>query len=135
EAYRGDTARFFGDLKRWIDDGWRVVLVTAGHGPAERLAQLVGEEGLGARLVADLAGPPEPSLATVTTGLLENGFVWEPVRLAVLTEADLSGQKSSTKDARRMPSRRRGGLDPLQLKPGDYVVHEQHGVGRYVEMV
>ena len=33
-----------------------------------------------------------------------------------------------------MPSRRRGGVDPLQLKAGDYVVHEQHGVGRYVEM-
>jgi transcription-repair coupling factor (superfamily II helicase) len=33
-----------------------------------------------------------------------------------------------------MPSRRRGGIDPLQLSPGDYIVHEQHGVGRYVEM-
>ena len=33
-----------------------------------------------------------------------------------------------------MPSRRRGGVDPLQLTPGDYVVHEQHGVGRYLEM-
>ncbi|CNG39472.1 transcription-repair coupling factor [Mycobacterium tuberculosis] len=71
----------------------------------------------------------------MTTGLLEHGFVWESVKLAVLTETDLSGQRSSTKDARRMPSRRRGGIDPLQLKAGDYVVHEQHGVGRYVEMV
>ena len=34
-----------------------------------------------------------------------------------------------------MPCRRRNAIDPLQLKPGDYVVHEQHGVGRYVEMV
>ncbi|SNT04010.1 transcription-repair coupling factor [Actinomadura meyerae] len=134
EAYRGDTSRVVGDLKGWIDGGWRVVMVTAGHGPAERLVQLVGEEGIGARR-ADLAEPPEPSVVTVATGLLENGFVWESVKLAVLTETDLSGQKSSTKDARRMPSRRRGGIDPLQLRPGDYVVHEQHGVGRYVEMV
>ncbi|NEA21251.1 transcription-repair coupling factor [Actinomadura bangladeshensis] len=134
ESYRGDTSRVVGDLKGWTDAGWRVVMVTAGHGPAERLVQLVGEEGLGARR-ADLAEPPAPSVVAVTTGLLENGFVWESVKLAVLTETDLSGQKSSTKDARRMPSRRRGGIDPLQLKPGDYVVHEQHGVGRYVEMV
>ncbi|WUH97533.1 transcription-repair coupling factor [Spirillospora sp. NBC_00431] len=134
EAYRGDTMRVVGDLKGWIDGGWRVVMVTAGHGPAERLVQLVGEEGVGARL-ADLEGPPDPSLVTVSTGLLESGFTWESVKLAVLTETDLSGQKSSTKDARRMPSRRRGGIDPLQLKAGDYVVHEQHGVGRYVEMV
>ena len=34
-----------------------------------------------------------------------------------------------------MPSRRRNAIDPIQLKPGDFVVHEQHGVGRYVEMV
>ncbi|TDE28924.1 transcription-repair coupling factor [Actinomadura sp. 6K520] len=134
EAYRGDTTRVVGDVKGWIDGGWRVVMVTAGHGPAERLVQLLGEEGLGARLT-DLAAPPEPSLVSVATGLLENGFVWESAGLAVLTETDLSGQKSSTKDARRMPSRRRGGIDPLRLKPGDYVVHEQHGVGRYVEMV
>ncbi|MFB4313028.1 transcription-repair coupling factor [Actinomadura sp. 21ATH] len=134
EAYRGDTARVVGDLKGWIDSGWRVALVTPGHGPAERLVQLVGEEGIGATLT-DLAEPPRPAVVSVSTGLLENGFTWESIKLAVLTEADLSGQKSSTKDARRMPSRRRGGVDPLQLRAGDYVVHEQHGVGRYVEMV
>ncbi|MBW8481597.1 transcription-repair coupling factor [Actinomadura parmotrematis] len=134
EAYRGDTGRVVGDLKGWIDAGWRVVLVTAGHGPAERLVQLVGEEGLGAALT-DLAGEPRTGLVNVSTGLLENGFTWDAIKLAVLTETDLSGQKSSTKDMRRMPSRRRGGVDPLQLHAGDYVVHEQHGVGRYVEMV
>ncbi|MFC4911018.1 transcription-repair coupling factor [Actinomadura gamaensis] len=134
EAYRGDTAKVMADLKAWVDGGWRVVLVTAGHGPAERLVQLIGEEGLGAALT-DLANEPKPGLVNVSTGLLENGFVWDEVKLAVLTETDLSGQKASTKDMRRMPSRRRGGIDPLQLRPGDYVVHEQHGVGRYVEMV
>jgi len=53
--------------------------------------------------------------------------------LAVVTETDLAG--TSTKDMRRMPSKRRRGVDPLQLQHGDVVVHEQHGVGRYVEMV
>lgn len=45
------------------------------------------------------------------------------------------GQRASTKDMRRLPSRRRRAIDPLTLKPGDHVVHEQHGVGRYVDMV
>ena len=133
ESYRGDTQRVMADVKGWIHDGWRVVLVTEGHGPAERLAEVVREEGLGAR-VADLDGPPELSLVNVACGRLDHGFVWDSVKLAVLTETDLSGQKSSTKDMRRMPSRRRGGIDPLRLTPGDYIVHEQHGVGRYVEM-
>ena len=55
----------------------------------------------------------------------------------LLTESDLAGHPAglpTTRDMRRMPSRRRGGVDPLQLKSGDDVVHEQHGVGRYVEM-
>ena len=34
-----------------------------------------------------------------------------------------------------MPSRRKRTIDPLELKSGDYVVHEQHGVGRYIELV
>ena len=56
------------------------------------------------------------------------------LRLELLTEQDISGQRSATRDMSRMPSRRRNVIDPLQLKAGDPVVHEQHGVGRYVEM-
>jgi transcription-repair coupling factor (superfamily II helicase) len=62
--------------------------------------------------------------------------VSEGHRIALLTETDLLGQAGpSTKGERRMPSRRRNTVDPLQLRTGDYVVHEQHGVGRYVEMI
>ena len=124
------------DVRQWLSGGWRVVLVTEGHGPAQRLTEVLRGEGLGARM-EELTAPPEPGVPYVATGLLEHGFTWPSVKLAVLTENDLAGQpgsRSSTKDMRRMPSRRRGGVDPLQLTPGDYVVHEQHGVGRYVEM-
>jgi transcription-repair coupling factor (superfamily II helicase) len=132
-AYRGDTSRALADVRGWLGEGWRVVLVTEGHGPAQRLAEMLRGEGLGARL-GDLTGPPEPGVPSVTTALIPNGFTWESVRLAVLTEADLVGQHTGSREGRRMPSRRRGGIDPLQLSPGDYVVHEQHGVGRYLEM-
>ncbi|TQN30326.1 transcription-repair coupling factor [Haloactinospora alba] len=135
EAYRGDTERALADVKSWLHDGWRVVLLTPGHGPAERLDSMLRDAGLGVQLRGDLDEAPEPSVATVTTGQLEHGFVWRPVRTVLLTETDLVGQKSSTRDMRRMPSRRRGNVDPLQLKPGDHVVHEKHGIGRYVEMI
>jgi transcription-repair coupling factor (superfamily II helicase) len=131
-GYRGDTAHAVADVRQWVADGWRVALVTEGHGPAQRLAEMLRGEGLGARL-GDLDQPPEPSVPYVSTGLLQHGFIWAPVRLVVLTEADLAGQRTASKEL-RMPARRRGGIDPLQLTPGDYVVHEQHGVGRYLEM-
>ena len=135
-SYRGAADGMIADIRGWLSDGWRVVLVTEGHGPAQRLTEMLRGEGLGARR-EELEAPPEPAVPYVTTGLLEHGFTWPSVKLAVLTENDLAGQsgsRSSTKDMRRMPSRRRGGVDPLQLSPGDYVVHEQHGVGRYLEM-
>jgi transcription-repair coupling factor (superfamily II helicase) len=135
-SYRGVTEAMISDMRGWLADGWRVVLVTEGHGPAQRLSEVLRGEGLGARM-AELENPPEPSVPYVATGLLEHGFTWPSVKLAVLTENDLAGQpgsRTSTRDMRRMPSRRRGGVDPLQLTSGDYVVHEQHGVGRYVEM-
>ncbi len=136
-AYRGDTARMLADVRGWLREGWRVVLVTEGHGPAQRLAEMLRGEGFGARL-GDIAEPPEAGLPCVSTGQLRQGFSWPSVRLALLTEADLAARGASrpgSRDARRMPSaRRRGGVDPLQLRPGDYVVHEQHGVGRFVEM-
>ncbi|HKD88015.1 MAG TPA: transcription-repair coupling factor [Streptosporangiaceae bacterium] len=132
-AYRGDTSRALTDIRRWQAEDWRVVLVTEGHGPAKRLAELLRGDGIGAR-DGDLEQPPEPGIAHVATGLLESGFVWPGAGLVVLAEADLAGTRTGARPSHRMPSRRRGGIDPLQLTPGDFIVHEQHGVGRYLEM-
>ncbi|MFI6443337.1 transcription-repair coupling factor [Kitasatospora sp. NPDC050543] len=135
EAYRGDTARAIADAKERLAADWRVVMVTEGHGPASRLAEVLGNEGIPARLVADLTEAPTRDVVHVSCGSIEHGFVDETLKLTVITETDLSGQRSSTKDMRRMPSRRRNAIDPLALAAGDYVVHEAHGVGKYVEMV
>jgi len=112
-----------------------VVATTEGPGPARRMVDVLAAAGVPARLVPSLEEPPEPGLVHVTTATVEHGFVLEELRLALLTETDISGTRSSTKDMRRLPSRRRNVVDPLQLRPGDNVVHEQHGVGRFVEMV
>lgn len=135
EAYRGDTARAVADAKERLTADWRVVMVTEGQGPASRLAEVLGNEGIPARLVPDLTQAPTRDVVHVACGSIEHGFVDEALKLTVITETDLSGQRSSTKDMRRMPSRRRNAIDPLALAAGDYVVHEAHGVGRYVEMV
>ncbi|MFI7109541.1 transcription-repair coupling factor [Nonomuraea sp. NPDC050227] len=133
EAYRGDTAKALADIKGWLAEDKAVVLLSEGHGPAERMVELLKGVDVPARLQRFLDKAPEPKVVHVSTGLIEHGFITP--RLAVLTHLDLVGQKASTKDMRRLPSRRRNMVDPLQLKVGDHVVHEQHGVGRYVEMV
>ncbi|MER7758568.1 transcription-repair coupling factor [Streptomyces sp. NPDC097619] len=134
ESYRGDTARALADTKDWLARGWRTVFLTEGHGPAARTVEVLGGEDIPARL--------QPGLATLETGLvqvacagLDSGFVDAELKLAVLTETDLTGQRTASKDLGRMPTRRRKTIDPLTLEAGDHIVHEQHGVGRYLEMV
>ncbi|MEU2351271.1 transcription-repair coupling factor [Modestobacter sp. NPDC049651] len=136
ERYHGDQAKAFEQLRSWARDGWRVVLTFAGPGPAQRAADQLTEADLGARLVPGVETPPEAGLAHVTQGQFEAGFAFPGAGLAVLTEWDLTGQRgTSMRDAQKMPARRRNAVDLVQLQPGDLVVHEQHGIGRYVEMV
>ncbi|MCZ3387550.1 MAG: transcription-repair coupling factor [Actinomycetia bacterium] len=134
EEYHGDTTRAVAAIAAAAKDAWRVILVTAGHGPAERFAERLREEDVAADVVPEVDATRSPSVVQLTTGVMEHGLASEKLKLLVLTETDLVGQRSSTKDMRRMPSRRRAVVDPLQLSPGDFIVHEQHGVGRYVEM-
>ena len=136
-AYRGETDRAVADVRRWLADGWAVVLTTQGHGPAQRAVEVLAGEDVPARLVERLDDPPPRGVVTVTTGCLDVGFESALLRTVVLTETDLTGSRGlGSKDAStRMPSRRRNAVDPLQLRAGDPVVHDQHGVGRYVEMV
>ena len=136
DAYRGDVDRAIGDVEQWRKDGQRVVVVHLGHGPAQRMVEALGERDVPARLVEGLAsvGSIDEDVVTVTCGAIAAGFVDEANRLVLVTGEDISGQKSSTRDMRKMPARRKRQIDPLELKAGDFVVHEQHGVGRFVEM-
>ncbi|MEB3366124.1 transcription-repair coupling factor [Saccharopolyspora mangrovi] len=138
EAYRGEIERAYADLRAHTASGGAAVLVVAGAGTAQRAVQQLREAELPASLAEDgLAEEPATGVVTVVRGGLEDGFAAPEIALVVLTEADLTGGRhgTSTKDMRRMPSRRRNAVDPLALKTGDFVVHDQHGIGKYVEMV
>ncbi|MDQ1726727.1 MAG: hypothetical protein QOK14_772, partial [Frankiaceae bacterium] len=133
-SYRGDMDAAIADIREWIRDDYRVVLVTAGHGPAQRLVEILSNADVPAALAEAVNEPPRAAVVTVVPAGLSGGFVADRAQLAVLSEADLYGARAAGRESRKMPSRRRKGIDPLQLKPGDYVVHDQHGVGTYVEL-
>ncbi|MEU6020399.1 transcription-repair coupling factor [Micromonospora sp. NPDC047134] len=134
--YHGETARVVDDLKRWAGEGWSIALVFEGHGPAQRAVQVLRDGGLGARMTEQVPAAPTAGELLVTCGSLTGGFVDEAARFVLLTGNDVTGGRgASTRDMRKMPSRRRNTIDPLELRAGDHVVHEQHGIGRYVELV
>lgn len=138
--YRGDTETLQDDLKRWaVDEGRLVAVVTEGPGLGTRLSEMLADSGIPYRLHrGDKPLQLEAGVVHIGKGCLNRGFLADGAELVVITETELvgqgGGQGGTTRDMRKMPSRRRNQVDPLQLRPGDHVVHEQHGVGRFVEM-
>lgn len=116
--------------------GVRQVLVVDGPGLARRYAEQLGELGVPASAVAELPAHFESGVVYVVAAPIAEGFVMEGQQLGVYAGADLTGRGgSSTRDMRTLPKRRRkNAVDPLSLTPGDFVVHDRHGVGRFVRM-
>jgi len=135
DAYKGKPEKLVHDLKSWLAEDFRVVLSAQGRGPLERVAEELRNSDIGCVIESVLPEKLEPRVVHLIPSTIEQGFILPDSKLCLLTESDLVGQKSATKDMRRMPSKRRGSIDPLTLKSGDFIVHEQHGVGRYVEMI
>ena len=133
DPYRGDIEAAIADIKSKLAQRYRIVVLSEGHGPAQRMVEVLGEHDVPARLMDELSELP-PDVVAVSQAQLPSGLSDPHSKVFVLTTEDISGQRSSTRDMRKMPTRRKAQIDPLELKKGDYVVHEQHGVGRFVEM-
>jgi transcription-repair coupling factor (superfamily II helicase) len=130
--YRGQFESLVEQLANWWAGDFQVVISMAATGTAERLVNTLTEHAVAARQV-DKADPITKRV-DVVLGHQENGLIFKAGKLVFLTETDLFGNRSTTKATRSMPSRRKTTIDPLTLKSGDYIVHEHHGVGKYIEM-
>ncbi|MCU1608163.1 MAG: transcription-repair coupling factor, partial [Pseudonocardiales bacterium] len=136
--YHGDVERAFADLRAHTATGGAAVLVVPGTGTAQRACEQLRDAEVPVAHAADgLLQPPAAATVTVVRGTLEDGFAVPALGLVVLTEADITGARggTSSREMSKMPVRRRNAVDPLALRSGDYVVHEQHGIGRFLEMV
>jgi transcription-repair coupling factor (superfamily II helicase) len=128
----GGAALLAGHLRRWRQERWRILLVCHQQGQAERLQQLLDGRGLALPLapgtaLADLAeGQP-----IITLGDLSGGFRLPQERLAVITEEEIFGRRARRRSG-VAEARARARLSSLaELRKGDYVVHADHGIGRY----
>ena len=137
-SWRGQISQAVTQLREFLAGGWQVVLVTAGPGSATHLAANLANEDIATRVVAAIDQPLTDHFPgiTVVTAPLEAGFKVERTHLLVISERDLTGRAANqAREGRTLPARRRGKIvDPLSLKTGDYIVHEKHGIGRFIEM-
>ena len=133
-VWRADTEAAVAAIREAAAAGHRVVLVAESAGLVSRMAEVLGSADVPVTRPDALTDPPRPGLVTVVQAELRHGFSLPAIGLDVFTAGDLSGQREPDRASRKLPARRKNQIDPLELTPGDAVVHETHGVGRYVEM-
>ena len=119
-------------INDWFKAGYQITFTASGSGTLKRFSELLTNADLPFQISE---GAPKNKVISLVTSSLAHGFISEKYKLILITEKDISGQRSVDKDLARMPSRRKKAIDPLSLTAGDYVVHEQHGVGRYLELI
>ena len=117
-----------------VGDGWTVALCAESAGSARRFVEVFNENGVA---VIDLARVPNADMTKpgvfVVEAALHAGCSLPGARVAVISESDLTGRRRTHRVAR---TPRRDTSSVFQdLKPGDFVVHHVHGVGKYEGMV
>ncbi|GAA1940036.1 transcription-repair coupling factor [Microbacterium aoyamense] len=135
-SFQGNVDGAIAHVGALLADGWRVVVAASGIGLVERARDVLADRGIAARKVDDLLAAPEPGVAHVVVSTLERGFEAPDAKLAVLTETEFYGRTigGDQRVVKKLASRRKNVVDPIQLKAGDVVVHATHGIGRFVEL-
>ncbi|SFQ42651.1 transcription-repair coupling factor (superfamily II helicase) [Lachnospiraceae bacterium XBB1006] len=117
------------DLRHYKKAGYQLVLMSGSKSRAMRLAKDLQEEGLAVFYTEDRTKEPQKGEIMVCYGKLKRGFELSMLSFAMITESDIFGQERRKKKRKKYEGERI--RDFAELKIGDYVVHENHGLGIY----
>ena len=118
------------DLKRWKREKYSVILMCASGTRAKRLAADLQEQELNSFYCEDPDRVVNPSEIMVVHGSLHRGYEYPLIRFAVLSETDIFGRERKKRKKKKVYEGQK--IQSFsELKPGDYVVHENHGLGIY----
>jgi len=136
-SYGGSLDTAATDMVHYLTAGYRCIVLCGGEVRARNLRRLLSERKIPA--VLDFAGTKTPERGTVLIGIgaLSAGSEYPELKLAVLTEGQLTAPvsgKAKTARPRRDDSRQKI-QSYTDLTPGDLVVHVHHGIGRFAGIV
>ncbi len=117
------------DLKRLKRSGYRVVLLSGSRTRAKRLAEDLRDYDLSSFYSEDMERQVNAGEIMVTYGYVAEGYEYPMLKFMVISETDIFGRKKKKKRRKKYEGQKI--QDFAELKPGDYVVHENHGIGIY----
>lgn len=129
-AYNKSFELLVKDLQGYRKKGYRIVLMSGSRSRAMRLAGDLADRDLRAFYTEEVQGEPAAGEILVCFGKLKRGFELPMLKFAMITESDIFGQEHKKRRKKPRYEGERIG-DFAELKIGDYVVHENHGLGIY----
>ena len=117
------------DLKKLKRTGYRVILVSGSRTRAKRLAEDLRDYDLSSFYSEEMERQVNPGEIMVTCGYIAEGYEYPMLKFTVISESDIFGKKKKKKKRKTYEGKKI--QEFAELKPGDYVVHENHGLGIY----
>ena len=134
-GYGGSLETAASDLKNYTANQYGSIVLCGGQRRGEILKDLLAQNGLNALLAFPLTKLPQPGQILLAPGSLPAGLEYPTLKFAILTEGQIAVRQERKKTRAPKKATNRKKLDSFtDLTPGDLVVHEHHGIGRYVGM-
>lgn len=130
-SYQNSFEMLIKDLQRWKREKYRVILLSASRTRASRLAGDLREYDLRAFCPDNEDRQVQPGEILVTYGSLHRGFEYPQIKFVVITEGDMFGNEKKKRKRKKTSYEGRKIQSFSELSVGDYVVHEDHGLGIY----
>ncbi len=118
------------DLHQYKKKNYKVILLSGSRTRAQRLAQDISEEGLNAFYTEDYDHIVKPGEVMTLYGKVKRGYEYPLLKFVVISESDIFGAEKKKKKRRRVYEGEKIATFS-DLNVGDYVVHENHGLGVY----
>ena len=129
-GYQTNIKELARDLQRWIAEGWRVALLSGGVARGQRLESALKQQEVTAAYAEEVPAQLEAGRPEIFPLALGKGFLYPEIKLAVISEGDVYGGGRQKSHARARTGEKLAAF--TELKIGDYVVHENHGIGQYM---
>ena len=128
-SYNNSFEALVGDLKRYKKNGYRVLLLSGSRTRANRLAEDLRDNELTAFYSEDTEREIQPGEIMTFYGRVLKGFEYPLLKFVVISESDIFGAEKKKKKKKKYEGRKINDFSELSI--GDYVVHENHGLGIY----
>ncbi len=133
-GYGGNLDTAASDLAHYQKMEFGSLVLCGSRRRAELLQEMLGERGLSSFLCIPLTTMPQPGQILLSDGTLPFGMEYPSSKLAVMTEGQLIAKSAPRKKAKKTATNRQKLNSFTDLSPGDLVVHENYGIGRFMAM-